>query len=111
MTYKGYVGIAKLDEDAGLFTGEVVNTRDVITFQGKSVAELTKAFRESVDDYLDFCKSRNEDPDKPFSGTFTVRVPPALHKRIAIEARRKGKSLNSYVAERLKKKPQRAVPA
>jgi hypothetical protein len=44
MTYKGYEGIAKFDEEAGLFTGEVINTRDVITFQGKSVAELKRAF-------------------------------------------------------------------
>jgi predicted HicB family RNase H-like nuclease len=107
MTYKGNIGIAALDEEANLFTGEVVNTRDGITFQGRSVDQLKKAFKDSVDDYLDFCKSRNEEPEKPFSGTFTVRVPPAVHKQIAIEAGRAGKSLNSYVVERLRK-PRRA---
>ena len=53
MTYKGYEGIARFDEEAGMFTGEVINTRDVITFQGKSVAELKRAFQESVEDYLE----------------------------------------------------------
>jgi len=52
MTYKGYEAVAGFDEDAGVFSGEVINTRDVITFQGSSVKELTKAFHDSVDDYL-----------------------------------------------------------
>jgi predicted HicB family RNase H-like nuclease len=103
MTYKGYEGIVEFDENAGIFTGEVVNTRDVITFQGSSVKELTKAFKDSVDDYLEFCAKRNEAPEKPFSGTFTVRIAPEVHRQIALEARRHGKSLNAYVLDRLKK--------
>jgi len=104
MTYKGYEGVARFDEDAGTFTGEVINTRDVITFQGASVKELKRAFEESVDDYLDFCASRKEEPEKPFSGSFIVRMPPELHRHIALEARRKGKSLNAFVVGRLKPK-------
>src|SRR6266536_2475582 len=99
MTYKGYEGVAALDEDAGLFTGEVINTRDVITFQGASVEELKNAFEESVDDYLEFCAARGEDPDKPFSGTLSLRLPSEVHRRIALEARRAGQSLNSYIVE------------
>jgi predicted HicB family RNase H-like nuclease len=76
MTYKGYEGRVELDEAAGVFHGEVVNTRDVITFQGRSVDELKQAFQDSVDDYLEFCASRGEVPDKPFSGEFLVGVPP-----------------------------------
>jgi predicted HicB family RNase H-like nuclease len=76
MTYKGYQAHVELDEQAGLFHGEVINTRDVITFQGSSVEELKQAFEDSVDDYLEFCKSRGEEPEKPFSGRFLVRVTP-----------------------------------
>ncbi len=60
MEYKGYLGKVEFDDEASLFHGEVVNTRDVITFQGKSVAELRKVFRVSVDDYLAFCAGRGE---------------------------------------------------
>ena len=101
MTYKGYQSKVELDEEAGVFHGEVINTRDVITFQGTSVAELKQAFEDSVDDYLEFCAARGEDPDKPFSGKFLIRVPPEVHRQIMTEARRQGKSLNSYVLERL----------
>ena len=101
MTYKGYQSRVELDEQAGVFQGEVINTRDVITFQGSSVKELKRAFEDSVDDYLEFCALRGEDPDKPFSGTFLVRVPPQVHRQVVAEAKRQGKSLNAYVAEKL----------
>ena len=55
MEYKGYVGKVEFDDDAEIFHGEVLDTRDVITFQGKSVGELRQAFRDSIDDYLAFC--------------------------------------------------------
>ena len=105
MTYKGYQATVELDEEAGIFHGEVINTRDVITFQGSSVRELKRAFQDSVDDYLEFCASRGEDPEKPFSGKFLVRVPPDVHRQIMAEARRQRKSLNAYVLERLKPAP------
>ena len=54
--YKGYIGKVDFNEEKDLFHGEVINTRDVITFKGKSVRELKKGLRDSVDDYLDFCK-------------------------------------------------------
>lgn len=53
---KGYHGTVELDEEAGLLHGEVVDVRDGITFQAQSVNELKKAFRDSIDDYLDFCR-------------------------------------------------------
>ena len=67
MTYKGYQARVELDEEAGVFHGEVINTRDVITFQGSSVEKLKQAFEDSVDDYVEFCASRGEDPEKPVS--------------------------------------------
>jgi len=107
MKYKGYVGRVEFDDEAEIFHGEVAGTRDVITFQGKSVAELKKAFRESVDDYLAFCEERGEEPDKPFSGRFMTRVAPELHQRINAAAIVSGKSLNAWVAEQLQAAVQR----
>ncbi len=67
MEYKGYIGHVEFDDEADILHGEVINIRDVVTFQATSVKEVHKAFRESVDDYLAFCLSRDESPDKPFS--------------------------------------------
>ena len=101
MEYKGYIGDVKFDADASIFHGEVINTRDVITFQGQSVDELVAAFHGSVDDYLAFCAERGEEPDKPFSGQFMTRIPPELHREVNIAARVAGKSLNAWVTEQL----------
>ncbi len=99
MEYRGYVGKVEFDDEADLFHGEVVNTRDVITFQGKSVDELRLAFHESVDNYLAFCEERGEEPDKPFSGQFVTRISPELHRQINLAATLTGKSLNAFVTE------------
>jgi predicted HicB family RNase H-like nuclease len=68
-----------------------------------------QAFEDSVDDYLEFCASRGEEPEKPFSGKFLVRVPPEVHRQIMAEARRQGKSLNTYVLEKLQPRPENLV--
>lgn len=102
MEYKGYIAKVEFDDDAEIFHGEVINLRDVITFQGTSVADLRQAFQESVEDYLDFCAERVEEPEKPFSGTFSLRIDPELHRQITLQARLANKSLNSWVSERLK---------
>jgi predicted HicB family RNase H-like nuclease len=101
MEYKGHIGKVEFDDEAGIFHGEVLDTRDVITFQGRSVAELKTAFRGSIDDYLAFCKQRGEEPNKPFSGQFITRIPPELHRQVNLAASISGKSLNAWVVEQL----------
>ena len=80
MTHKGYSGVAEIAYDTGMIYGRVVGLRDVVTFQGETVAEAQQAFRDSVDDYLELCASRSEPPEQPFSGRFLVRITPALHR-------------------------------
>jgi predicted HicB family RNase H-like nuclease len=101
MKYKGYEGSIVYDDEGEIFHGEVMNTKDVITFQGRSVSELKRAFKESIDDYLEFCAKRGEQPEKPFSGTLVIRIDPDLHRKLAIQARKKKKSLNAFIEERL----------
>jgi predicted HicB family RNase H-like nuclease len=103
MTYKAYQALVEYDEDAELFQGEVMNLRDVITFQGQSVDELKRAFSESVDDYLAFCEERGEEPEKPYSGQFVVRVDPPLHRAFVVAAKQAGVSLNKWVATTLER--------
>ena len=101
MEYKGYIGKVEFDDAANIFHGEVINLRDVVTFQGETVRDLRSAFKESVDDYLEFCQERGESPEKPYSGKFMVRVEPELHKAVAMSAKMNHKSLNSWVHDTL----------
>jgi predicted HicB family RNase H-like nuclease len=99
MEYKGYIGKVEIDDEVGILYGEVINVRDVITFEGTSVEEVQQAFHESVDDYLEFCAERGESPEKPFSGKFVLRLPEELHRQAYIQAKLKNKSLNSWVTD------------
>lgn len=103
LNYKGYIGHVEFDEEAEIFHGEVMNTRDVITFQGSTVNALKKAFRDSVDDYLAFCEERDEAPEKPFSGKFNLRLDPELHREAYVAAKATHMSLNSWVAETIRR--------
>ncbi|MDZ7790737.1 MAG: type II toxin-antitoxin system HicB family antitoxin [Xanthomonadales bacterium] len=102
LRYKGYVGRAEYDDEAGLFHGEVIGLRDVVTFQGRAVDELEAAFRESVEDYLEFCAERGEEPDQAFSGRLMLRLPPELHRKAYQGAKREGKSLNQWIGDKLR---------
>lgn len=101
MKYKSYEAVIKYDEDGQFFHGEVVNTRDVITFQGKSITELKREMKASVDQYLEFCRKRKEEPDRPFSGNFVVRISPQLHSKLFKKAKTNGQSLNAFVEDHL----------
>jgi predicted HicB family RNase H-like nuclease len=99
MRYKGYEGIVTYDEEAKIFHGEVIGLKDVITFQGTSVDDLEHAFKDSIDDYLDFCKKKKHEPEKPFSGNLILRISPEIHKEVTIEAKHRGISLNAFLNE------------
>ena len=101
LKYKGYVGQVEFDDSVGVFHGRIINTRDIITFEGTSVKEIQQAHKESVDDYLEWCEESGENPDKPFSGKFTVRIDPELHRKIQIQAQLENESVNAWVAETL----------
>ena len=95
--------VVEHDDEAKIFHGEVINTRDVITFEGESANEIEQAFRDSVDDYLAWCKEDGVEPEKPYSGTFTVRISPELHSRVAVAAKKEHVSINKLVENALMK--------
>ena len=99
MEYRGRRGVVIFDDEAGLLHGEVVDTRDVITFQGSSVSEVRQAFRDSVDEYLTICSERGREPDRPYSGRIALRLPSQVHRAAAAAARTERKSLNAWLTE------------
>jgi predicted HicB family RNase H-like nuclease len=101
MTHDGYIAEIMLDEEAGLLSGIVLNTRATLHFAGKTVEELKAAFAETIEDYREWCRSEGKGPEKPYSGTLSLRIAPDLHRRIAGKAAREGKSINAVIGEAL----------
>jgi predicted HicB family RNase H-like nuclease len=102
LEYKGYPGSVEYSDEDGLFFGRVQFTRALISYEGRDAASLRRDFRRAVDDYLALCAKRGKEPEKPFKGSFNVRVGPELHRRLALAAAKRGMSLNRLVAETLK---------
>ena len=99
MTYNGYAGTVEYSEDDNVLFGRLIGIDDIITYEGESIQDLRAAFTEAVDDYLAHCRSIGKEPDKPYSGKFTLRVQPEVHARLAMQAKSMGKSLNQYAAD------------
>lgn len=66
MEYKGYSARVTFDDDAMIFHGEVDGIADVVTFQADTAEGLVQSFRDSVDDYLDFCAEKGNHVAVPF---------------------------------------------
>ncbi|MDA8174013.1 MAG: type II toxin-antitoxin system HicB family antitoxin, partial [Nitrospiraceae bacterium] len=91
-------------EDDDVFHGKIAAINDLILFEGTSVKELKKAFHEAVDDYLETCKEMGREPQKPYKGSFNVRIPSDLHRKAAAKATMMGVSLNQLVQKALEEK-------
>jgi predicted HicB family RNase H-like nuclease len=76
MICKKYMAEIEFDEEAGIFHGEVLNTRDAITFQGTSVKELEREFKDSIEDYLAFARSAASSPIDPSRASLFCASPP-----------------------------------
>ncbi len=109
LTYKSYTAELNVDVDAGLLRGQVLDIKDVVTFEGKTVEEAAQDFHRSVDEYLAFCKELGQKPDKPFSGRLLFRTSPDIHRSIYLAANKAGKSINSWIEEVVKRAAQHAL--
>lgn len=74
--------------------------------KGDTLAELRQAFADTIEDYRDWCKERGVEPEKPYSGTLSLRIAPELHRRVAEQAAKVGESINQFIAKRLERSEQ-----
>lgn len=99
LSYKGYLASIDFSIEDGCLVGKVEHIQDSIIFGADTLPELAEEFHLAVDDYLQTCEELGKEPDKPFKGSFNVRVTSQLHKDAAYEATKCGESLNQYVAK------------
>ena len=101
LTYKGYFNIVKYCPESEIFFGKVEAIVDLVTYEGETAKEVKAAFEEAVDSYLETCEQVGKNPDKPYTGTFNVRVNTELHRKAAIVSKQRNISLNQLVGEAL----------
>ena len=102
MEYKSYVaGPIDFDPEEKTFSGTVAGLRDVIHFEGRTATELARAFRESIDSYLELCVENGQQPDRPFNGKILVRTEPELHRKAVLRASVEGISLSRWISRQI----------
>ncbi len=101
LKYKGFIGnVAYSDEDK-IFFGKIVGIEGLVNYEGKSVDELNKNFREAVNDYIAFCEEEGLPLKKSYTGRFNVRISAETHAQIVEKAQEMGISLNAFVKDTL----------
>jgi predicted HicB family RNase H-like nuclease len=101
--YKGFIGSIRPSVEDDCLYGKIEFINDLITYEAETVPELKKAFETAVDDYLETCKSLGKKPEKPFKGSFNVRLGTELQREAALFAHENSMNLNELVTESVKK--------
>lgn len=109
LEYKGYTGSIEYSKEDDLLYGKVVGINGLISYEGKTGSELESDFKEAVDAYLSDCKEEGTLPEKPFKGSFNVRISAELHQKAALLAMEDKMSLNNFVAESIRERVYRSV--
>jgi len=106
MEYNGYAaGPIDFDPADKAFSGTVAGLRDGFHFEGRTASELERAFRESINSYLELCDQTGQQPDRPFNGKILVRTEPELHRKAALRAAVEGVSLSRWISQQIESAP------
>ena len=100
--YENYTGSVEFSEEDAVFHGKVMGIKALISFEGNSVTALTNDFHKAVDEYLRFCAAKGREPEKPFKGSFNVRISADLHRKLALTASARVVSLNTLVEDAIR---------
>lgn len=99
LTYKSYTGTIDASIEDGCLHGKLLFIDDIITYEGNTVDDIKASFEETVDRYLAYCKETGKPANKPYSGTFNVRVGQELHRKAVEVACQSGIKLNDFVTQ------------
>lgn len=100
MKYKGYWAEIKYSDEDECFFGYIEGLKDdIISFEGNSVKELKKDFKNAIEDYLNICKEINKEPEKQCKGSLNVRLGVELHNKAKMKSIEKNISINELIKE------------
>jgi predicted HicB family RNase H-like nuclease len=100
LKYKGFIATVRYSDEDEAFTGRIEGINSIVSFEGESVADLKKSFKDAVESYLSFCERKGiKEIQKSYTGVFNIRINSELHRKAAIMAKLKGRTLNAFVKD------------
>lgn len=109
--YKGYKAKVTYSKEDDALVGRVMDVDALIMFAGQSIAEVKAEFHAAIDSYVEECALQGLEPEKPFKGSFNVRVGCEAHRKAAYKAKAWGISLNEFVRVAIEQAVDRHVQA
>jgi len=103
LRYKDFIGSVHFSAEDECFFGKLEGGADLVTFEGRDVDELKRAFRDAVDDYAELCRKAGKPLSKSYGGSFNIRMPAELHRKAARKSALLGISLNQLVQRAVEK--------
>lgn len=102
LRYKGFQ--ASVEYDDGTLFVRVLHIDDILIGECDSASKARQVFEEMIDEYLRDCEELGKRPNKPFSGTFNIRISSEAHYQAAMAATDEGLNLNAWVAKAISEK-------
>ena len=98
MRYKGYWAEIRYSDEDECFWGKIEGLKKTsITFEGQTVKELKKDFKDAIDFYLEGCKIENTIPEKQCKGSLNVRLGVDLHTKAKMKSIEEHISINELI--------------
>lgn len=101
--YKGYWAKVEYSDEDECFCGVIEGLKkDSISFEGSTVKELKKDFKDAIEHYLSVCKANNCEPEKQAKGSLNVRLGAKLHNEAKLKSIEKNITINELIKEAVK---------
>ena len=106
LKYKDFIGSVEYNETDKILFGKVLGIRGLISYEGETVEELERDFKDGVNLYLSVCEEKGIKPQKSYTGAFNVRIPSDMHGKAVLKAKELGINLNAFVKSAIEEKLQ-----
>lgn len=103
LEYKGYKGSVEYSKEDNCLFGKVQGmSKALILYEGQTLDELRKDFKEGIDSYIEGCKADGIEPAKPYSGKLNLRMSSELHSKLAAFVAATGMTINDFINKAIK---------
>ena len=101
LIYKGFIGQIDYDNESMKLVGQVVNSIDLLEFEGRSAAEIKCNFQSCIDEYLSFQKEYVHSKTIPFVGNFSICLSTDKQNQVIRAAQDEGESISQWLNKRV----------
>lgn len=97
LEYKGYHAEIVHNDETNYYCGRLYGIKDLVMFGGETEKEVEQDFYAAVDDYLEFCKELNQEPNREEIKLSNIEVKDDIYQSLSAVAKNTGETLNELV--------------